>query len=381
MDAALCNFLYPDAAWLMLSITAIVMVALFTALSIPRDNNNNNIDNTDDITNNAPISTNNSSTSSNDSELVLTIPATTSPIVSFIQKTDHQVSFPKKINEHPPIIRQGTSTSVADFFLDEITVPGEDFAFWDIISKVTSQTDHAFLEKVDSDVIAMLLPGHLQTHPTYREMPGLSQRLACLLQTDPEIASKYLLSVFITLWFLGLKIHENGRLVPLHEFNQRAEYIKKNKKQWRILRLLDSLFTCGFTALAQELKILLQQKTIMDAYSLGQVAFIEERYTKDPFPDISKIESKDVCNYWMSRIYMGLTKMDYKDCNTHTQSLPKKWVSNAVDNSQKLPALLRNPIFCIFEKNKPPLLTWDSKRRCWRLPYLQAPSFCPHKAL
>lgn len=291
----------------------------------------------------------------------------TSPTLPFLfsRDTNPQPSV-NKLTAWPALNGQHTNSFGEDFLEGKVTIPGSDTSFWSLIRQDGTQEGYRYLE-ISHDVVQTVIPTKDKSHHA-KDAPVLSRELLARIQTDPAMASKYLLGVFSYIQFWGGELDQQGRIVPSADFAVRASNVKQNPHNHkRIARAIKSLSECGFNYLASEL----HQFCLKNMHSFGLESNSNARrpssFLRDPESYIQKNRSHKVDSNWNTRSgtnYLSQFRSSSGKSSEQLAQTPPKWFSSSTQKQY-------DPVFA----STTPLLKWSKEHSKWLMPELKAPPF------
>lgn len=321
------------------------------------------------------------------------VPMLSQTTSSHVLAPDLPAIFPKRrkhIGHHPTILdipspltggkpnTRGTNTNITHFFQEKATLPGtRKITFWSIFHVAGTDAGYTSFEDFPH-IVPTLFPSLTPCKQVPTDTPSLSLNLLMLIQTNSEIASKYLLGFLTILQAWGISLSARKKLQKADNFVQRAKYISKNPSiHWHMQQVLKSLGVCGFKPLAQQLLDFL--KNNQAAYQLSS-EFLSPHTTEESgklsqalsslgqaYGANQRTNASFYLAYWdKHKTYLA------SDANTplrHEQKPPQQWVSCSFQEG------VEGDIFSYVDKNQTPLIVWNVEQKRWCLPYLLAPQY------
>lgn len=260
-------------------------------------------------------------------------------------------------------------TFLTEFFEGKQTVPGTNIS-WQNLASAAGTTQGTLYLKTTPLLVELLLP---KKHPNSKNIPPLSPQVIYQIQTDPKIASQYLLGVLIVLQLLGVELNAEGEFCASEKFEKCAKFIKQQpeRQKW-LLELTESLVNSGFGSLGQRAADFFFTHRSAYGLSPGQktgptslphtVRYISKLQKVFPYPSsgvTSWITAKGT-----SYLEDGFTTEDISTLK------PPQWFTAPMTKRGKHSS---DPVF----SSPSPLLQWDVAKQKWRMPHLITPPPAP----
>lgn len=179
---------------------------------------------------------------------------------TFFRRATRQAPPPKIATTWPPPCAQGTNSLSLDFLQEKTTIPETQTTFWGLVQLAGSPEGYKYLDKKGAEILPVLFPNRMPS-PLNRQAPILSREMVSSIQTDPTIASKYLLALSVVLQYWGLKISPIDKSIILaDDFDARAAAIRENPHREEMFQqVLTSVGECGFGNLSMYLALILNK--------------------------------------------------------------------------------------------------------------------------
>lgn len=180
---------------------------------------------------------------------------------TFSRRSTQQKAPPPKIaTTWPPRGENGTNSLSVEFLQEKTTIPETHTTFWGLMQQAGTLEGYKYLDEKLQNILPLIFPTRISSRLN-PQAPTLSREMVSLVQTNPEMTSKYFLSLSMVLQYWGLQISPTDKSITLaSDFEARAAAIKENPyKEEMFQQVLTSLGECGFGSLCIYLAIVLNE--------------------------------------------------------------------------------------------------------------------------